>query len=84
MYRLEVLFFLFGTSLLFHVQFLLLFLVLHAGFSGGREVVWYSHLFKNFPVVIHIAKVFHVVNEAEIDYFLEFLCLSMIQRMLAI
>ena len=37
-------------------------------------MVWYSHLFKNFPVVIHIAKVFHVVNEAEIDYFLEFLC----------
>ena len=31
-------------------------------------VVWYSHLFKNFPqsVVIHIVKEFSVVNEAEV------------------
>ena len=38
-------------------------------------MVWYSHLFKNFPqfVVIHTVKGFHVVNEAEIDVFLEFL-----------
>ena len=37
----------------------------------GR-VVWYSHLFKNFPqfVVIHIVKGFSVVNET--DVFLEF------------
>ena len=37
-------------------------------------MVWYSHLFKNFPqfVVIHIAKGFHVVNEAEVDILLEF------------
>ena len=37
-------------------------------------MVWYSHLFKNFPqfVVIHIANGFHVVNEAELDVFLEF------------
>ena len=30
------------------------------------KVVWYSHLFKNFPqlVVIHIVKGFHAVNEA--------------------
>ena len=48
-------------------------------------VVWYSHLIKNFSVVVtHTAKGFHVVNEAEIDVFLEFLFLSMIQRMLAI
>ena len=35
------------------------------------QVVWYSHLFKNFPdfVVIHTVKGFHVVNEAEIDVF---------------
>ena len=33
----------------------------------------YSHLFKNFPqfVVIHIVKGFGIVNEAEIDVFLE-------------
>ena len=40
------------------------------------KVFWYSHLFKNFPqlVVIHIIKDFSVVNEAEIDVFLEFFC----------
>ena len=40
------------------------------------QVVWYSHLFQNFPqfVVIHTVKVFHVVNEAEVDVFLEFPC----------
>ena len=40
------------------------------------EVVWYSHLFKNFPqfVVIHTVKGFVVVNEAEIDVFLELSC----------
>ena len=38
------------------------------------QVVWYSHLFKNFPqfVVIHIVKGFSIVNEAEIGVFLEF------------
>ena len=40
------------------------------------KVVWYFHLSKNFPqfVVIHIVKGFSVVNEAEIDVFLEFPC----------
>ena len=34
-------------------------------------MVWYSHLFKNFPqfVVIHTVKGFSVVNEAEVDVF---------------
>ena len=38
------------------------------------KVVWYSHPFKNFPrfVVIHTVKGFSVVNEAEVDVFLEF------------
>ena len=33
------------------------------------KVVWYSHLFKNFPqfVVIHTVKAFSIVNEAEVD-----------------
>ena len=37
-------------------------------------MVWYCHLFKNFPqfVVIHTIKGFSVVNEAEVDVFLEF------------
>ena len=39
-------------------------------------MVWYSHLFKNFPqlVVIHTVKGFTIVNEAEINVFLEFCC----------
>src|SRR5574340_1260712 len=37
------------------------------------QVVWYSHLFQNFPqfIVIHTVKGFGVVNKAEIDVFLE-------------
>ena len=37
------------------------------------QVVWYFHLFKNFPqfVVIHTVKSFRVINEAEVDIFLE-------------
>ena len=36
-------------------------------------MVWYSHLFQNFPqfIVIHIVKGFGIVNNAEIDVFLE-------------
>ena len=71
----DVLLFLFGTSPLFHVQFKLLLPDLHTDFSRGRQVVWYSHLLENFPqfVVIHIVKVFGLVNKAEIDVFLELL-----------
>ena len=36
-------------------------------------MVCYSHLFKNFPqcVVIHTVKGFGIVNEADVDVFLE-------------
>ena len=39
-------------------------------------MVWYSHLFQNFPqfTVIHTVKGFGIVNEAEIDVFLELSC----------
>ena len=39
-------------------------------------VSWYSSHLKNFPqlVVIHRVKGFSVVNEAEVDVFLEFSC----------
>ena len=38
-------------------------------------MVWYSHLFQNFPVfVIHTVKEFGIVNKAEIDGFLELCC----------
>ena len=38
------------------------------------KVIWYSHFLKNFPqfAVIHTIKGFNIVNEAEIDIFLEF------------
>ena len=50
------------------------------------KVVWYFHPFKNFPqfVVIHTVKGLSIVNEAEVDIFLEFLAFSMIQWMLAV
>ena len=40
------------------------------------QVVWYSHLFQNFPqfIVIHTVKGFGIVNKAEIDVFLERAC----------
>ena len=40
------------------------------------QVVWYSHLFQNFPqfIVIHIVKDFGIVNKVEIDVFLELSC----------
>ena len=40
------------------------------------QVVWYSHLLKNFPqfIVIHIVKGFGIVNKAEVDVFLELSC----------
>ena len=39
-------------------------------------MVWYSHLFQNFPqfVVIHRVKGFGVANKAEVDVFLELSC----------
>ena len=39
-------------------------------------MVWYSHLFQNFPqfIVIHTVKGFGMVNKAEVDIFLEFSC----------
>ena len=42
------------------------------------QVVWYSHLFQNFPqfIVIHAVKSFGIVNKAEIDVLLELSCFS--------
>ena len=40
------------------------------------QVVWYSHLFQNFPqfIVILTVKDFGIVKKAEIDVFLELSC----------
>ena len=39
-------------------------------------MVWYSHLFQNFPqfIVSHTVKGFGIVDEAEIDVFLKLSC----------
>ena len=40
------------------------------------QVVWYSHLFQNFPqfIVILTVKGFGIVNKVEVDVFLELSC----------
>ena len=51
------------------------------------HVVWYSHLFQNFPqfIVIHKVTGFDIANKAEIDvFFWKSLAFSMIQWTLAI
>ena len=39
-------------------------------------MVWYSHVFQNFPqfIVIHTVKGFGVINKAEVDVFLKLSC----------
>ena len=51
-----------------------LFLICIQISQEAGQVVWHSHLFKNFPqfVVIHTVK--GIINEAEVNVFLEFSC----------
>ena len=44
--------------------------------QDSGQVVWYSHLFQNFPqfIVIHTVKGFGIVNKAEVDVFVELYC----------
>ena len=67
-YSLDILLSQFGISLLFYVWFLMLLLDLSTDSSGGRSggLVFPPHF-----VVSHTIKGFGVVNEAEIDVFLE-------------
>ena len=75
MYNLEVLLFLFGTSLLFHVSSNCCFLTCIQISQEAGQVVWYSHLFQSVPQfrVIHPVKGFCIVTKAEIDVFVELL-----------
>ena len=67
--------FLFGTSLLFHVQFLLLLPDLHTGFSRGRLGALVCPSPSEFSTVYcDPHKGFGIVNKAEIDFFLELSC----------
>ena len=78
-YSLDILLSQFGTSLLFHVlsnSSNCCFLTCIQISQEVGQVVWYSHLLKNFPqlIVIHIVKGFGIINIAEIDVFLEPSC----------
>ena len=69
-YSLDILSFLFGTSLLFHVQFQLLLPDLHTDFSGGRSGGLVFTCLEEFSIVCcHPHKGFDIVNKA--DVFLE-------------
>ena len=77
MYSLEVLLFLFGTSLFSTCSSNCCFLTCIRISQEVGQVVWYSHLFQNFPqfIVIHTVKGFdRNRNKAEIDVFLELSC----------
>ena len=86
-YSFDVLLFLFGTSLLFHVQFKLLLSDLHTDFSRSRSGGLVFPSLSEFSTVYcdpH-SKGFDIVNKAEIDVFSwNSLAFSMIQWMLAI
>ena len=76
-YSLDILLFLFGTSLLFHVQFELLLPDLHIGFSrGGSGGLVFPSLSESSTVYcdLHKAKGFGIVSKAEIEVFLELSC----------
>ena len=79
-YILDVLLSQFGTSLCSMSGsncFLLTYIQIS---QEAGQVVWYSHLFKNFPqfIVIHTVKGFRIVNEAEVMFFWNSLHFSMI------
>ena len=76
-YSLDGLLFLFGTSLLLHVQFQLLLSDLHTDFSSGRSGGLVFPSLEEFSTVYcdpHGQSLWHSLNKAEIDVFLEFSC----------
>ena len=75
-YSLDELLSLFGTSLLFHVQFSLLLPDLHKGLSGGSSggLVFLSVEEFSRAFVIPTFKGFGIVNKAEVGVFLELSC----------
>ena len=87
-YSLDILLFQFWTSLLSMCSSNCCFLTCIQISQEAGEVVWYSHLFQNFPqfIVIHTVKGFGIVNESEVDkhLLLKFSYFSMIQWIWAI
>ena len=75
-YSLDILLSLFGTICCFMSSSNCCFLTCIQISQAAGQVVWYSHLLKNFPqiVVIHTIKDFGVINKAEVDVFLVLSC----------
>ena len=75
-YSLDALLFLFGTVCCSMSSSNCCFLTCIQVSQEAGQVVWYSHLFQNFPqfIVIHTVTGFGIVNKAEIDIFLEHSC----------
>ena len=75
-YSLDVLLFLFGLVCCSMSSSNCCFLTCIQIFQEAGQVVWYSHLFQNFPqfIVIHTVKGFGIVNKAERDVILELSC----------
>ena len=70
-YSLGIVFFLFGTSKGSMYSSKCCFLTCIWVSQESGQVVWYSHLFQNFPqfIVLHTLKGFHIANKADIDVF---------------
>ena len=74
-YSLDVFLSRFGTSLFMSSSNCCFLICIQISQEAG-QVVWYSHLLKNFPqfVVIQTVKAFGVVNKAKVDVFMELFC----------
>ena len=70
MYNLDILLFLCGTSRSMSCSNCCFLTCIEASQEAG-QLLWYSHLFQNFPmfIVIHTVNVFGIVNKAEADFF---------------
>ena len=74
-YHLGILLSQFGTSPLFQSSSNCYFLICIQISQEAGKVVWYSHLFKNFPICCNPqSQRLDVVNKAEVDVFLELSC----------
>ena len=70
MYNLDILLFLCGTSRSMSCSNCCFLTCIEASQEAG-QLLWYSHLFQNFPmfIVIHTVNIFEIVNKAEADFF---------------
>ena len=75
-YSLDIIFSRFRTSLCSMSSSNCCFLACIQISQEAGQVIWYSHLFQNFPqfVVVYTVKAFGIVNKAEVDVFLELSC----------